>query len=164
MSASNANADTTNASAIASQCYSAKWSKPALLMLAKNNFEIENELERSNLALQLLNCLAVPESDIRDGVAFSGLSSWLRQGKLPVNVYEKMFKKLYKHFRMKTVDDHQTYQPFVALVLSELARVDRKTPYLTNEQRQSLVDKSAAYMVNVKDYRGFDNVVGWLAT
>ena len=159
--ASHASTDTVNASAIASQCYSEKWPKQTLLTLAKDNFEIENDLERSNLAMQLLNCLAVSESDIRDGVAFTGLSSWLRNSKLPANVYEKMFNELFNNFAQKTVDEHDVYQPFVALVLSELARVDRKTPYLTDEQRQFLVDRSAAYLVNTKDYRGFDNVVGW---
>lgn len=158
---SHASADIVNAHAIATQCYSEKWPKQTLLTLAKDNFEVESELERNNLALQLMNCLAVSESDIRDGVAFTGLSAWLRNEKLSSDVYKKMFNELFKNFARKTLDEHDVYQPFVALVLSELARVDRKTPYLTDEQRQSLVDKSAAYLVNTKDYRGFDNVVGW---
>lgn len=153
--------ESLNASEIAQNCYSVHWHKQALLDLAKRNFAIENQLERSELARQLLKCLAISDGRIRDGVAFAGLSSWLRANKLPVEVHSAMFESLIKHFAAQTHDENGVYQPFIALVLAELARVDRKSPYLTPEQMQQLVIKSTAYMVNIKDYRAFDNIVGW---
>ncbi len=152
---------TVNANTIAQQCYTAKWPEKALLDLAKQEFEIDNDGERHGLALQLLNCLANPKADIRDGVAFTGLSSWLRNDKLTRDLHQEMFITLLENFGAKTVDNAAVYQPFVALLLSELARVDRKQPYLAPQQRALLVAKSTDYMVNINDYRGFDDTVGW---
>lgn len=150
-----------NARSIAQHCYSANWHKQALVDLAKRNFAIKSELERSELAIQLLKCLAIPDGRIRDGVAFTGLSSWLRANKLPVEVNRAMFESLIKYFGAQTDDENGVYQPFIALVLAELARVDRKSPYLAPEQIQQLVVKSTVYMANIKDYRAFDDIVGW---
>tara|TARA_R110000744_G_scaffold15549_3_gene43284 strand:+ start:999 stop:1955 length:957 start_codon:yes stop_codon:yes gene_type:complete len=153
--------DHINASSIGQQCYSAKWNKQKLLGLAKQNFIIANELERAELAMQLLHCLAIPQPEIRDGVAFTGLSNWLRGDRLSSEVHRLMFTTLIENFGIETDDKNGVYQPFVALVLSELARVDRKSPYLSSEQRDLLVSKSTAFMSNTNDYRGFDEVVGW---
>lgn len=150
-----------NAGNIASSCYSNNWHEQALLALAQRNFAIESDKERHKLAMQLLHCLAIPDGKIRDGVAFTGLSSWLRANKLSVEVQREMFAHLMKDFGAKTRDDYGVYQPFVALVLAELARVDRKSPYLSDEQRRHLVEKSSDYMTNINDYRGFEDVVGW---
>jgi hypothetical protein len=153
--------ESLNAKSIAAKCYSAQWHRQALFSLAKRNFEIEHDSERNELALQLLNCLASPEGGIRDEIAFTGLSSWLREDKLLLGTYRTMFEKLLYDFGQKTIDDNQVYQPFVVLMLSELARVDRKHPYLTAVQRELLVVKSTQYMANITDYRGFDDIVGW---
>lgn len=150
-----------NANSLAKSCYTPKWSQKALLALAKQGFNIDSSVERDELALQLLTCLAVPQNNIRDGVAYSGISSWLRANKLSPNVYQTMFEKLLSDFGKKTIDDNQVYQPFIALMLAELARVDRKKSYLTTEQREFLVAKSTKYMINITDYRGFDAASGW---
>ena len=156
-----ASAQSINANNLVSQCYTSEWNQQTLLDLAKQDFDIEDDIERDKLALQLLNCLAVPQSNIRDGVAYAGLSAWLRANKLSQNTYQVMFEKLLSDFAQETIDDNQVYQSFIALMLAELVRVDRKTPYLTVEQRELLVVKSAEYMLNITDYRGFDDVVGW---
>jgi len=157
----NTESDHVNANSIAQQCYSAKWNKQKLLGLAEQNFIIENELERAELAMQLLHCLAIPQPEIRDGVAFAGLSKWLRGDKLSRDVHHLMFTTLIENFGAEINDENGVYQPFVALVLAELARVDRKSPYLSLEQRDLLVSKSTAFMSNTNDYRGFDEVIGW---
>lgn len=150
-----------NVSSIAQQCYSSPWNKQALLDLAKHKFEIKNDAERHKLAMQLLHCLAIPNADIRDGVAFTGLSNWLRGNKLTIEMHRLMFTTLIENFGIETLDEHGVYQPFVALVLSELARADRKSPFLDAKQRQFLVTKSTTYMAEINDYRGFDEIVGW---
>jgi hypothetical protein len=72
-----------------------------------------------------------------------------------------MFAHLMKDFGAKIRDDHGVYQPFVALMLAELARADRKSPFLSDEQRRQLVAKSTDYMANINDYRGFEDDFGW---
>jgi hypothetical protein len=78
--------DDLNAGYIASSCYSTKWHEQALLALAQRKFVIKSDIERHKLARQLLHCLAIPDGKIRDGVAFTGLSSWLPANKLSAEV------------------------------------------------------------------------------
>lgn len=66
-----------NANSVAQQCYLLTWSELALLELAKRNFDIKSDAERSELAIQLLKCLAVPDARIRDGVAFYRSFEWV---------------------------------------------------------------------------------------
>ncbi|MFQ3250815.1 MAG: hypothetical protein ACI9O6_002655 [Glaciecola sp.] len=146
---------------IAKLCFSSKWDKEALLLIAERGFAIENDSERNNLAKQLVNCLAVPDPKVRDDVAYFGLSKWLRAKELSVDSKHVIFTELIENFGKPIPDEHDVYQAFVALVLSEFARADRKSPYLSDKQRELLVAKSTEYMVNITDYRGFDEVVGW---
>ena len=52
-------------------------------------------------------------------------------------------------------------QPFAALALAEVARVDRVAPIFTADERAVLVTAATNYVRSVRDYRGFDDVQGW---
>jgi hypothetical protein len=52
-------------------------------------------------------------------------------------------------------------QPFAALVLAEVARIDRRKAFMSEAQRQEMVDSAAQYLRNVRDYRGYDEKQGW---
>ncbi|MCL1079237.1 hypothetical protein D5R81_13590 [Parashewanella spongiae] len=45
-----------------------------LIALKKKNFELKNNDKKQKLSIFLLNCLASPKPQIRDGVAYSALS------------------------------------------------------------------------------------------
>jgi hypothetical protein len=149
------------AAQIAKPCFSTKWDKPALLKIAQQNFEIEDVNERNALAKQLLSCLANPDPKIRDEIAYLALSKWLRSDKLDIESKRLLFLELIDNFGKPIPDELGIYQPFVALVLSEFARADRKSPYLNDKQREILVAKSTEYMSKITDYRGFDETLGW---
>ena len=51
--------------------------------------------------------------------------------------------------------------PFAALVLSEVARIDRIAAWMSPKQRNALLVAGADYLVSVRDYRGFDAGQGW---
>lgn len=150
-----------DANIIATQCYSSTWQRKDLLALAQRDFMIEDKEQRDALALQLLNCLASADGKVRDGVAYSGLTKWLRADMFSHAQYQSMFSLLIAHFNESTHDVNDVYQPFVALMLAELARVDRKSPYLSVQQRELLVSKSTAFMHQTNDYRGFETGIGW---
>jgi len=143
------------------QCQTGKWYKSSLTQLKENNFVLESKKEKEALALQLLNCLASADSEIRDGLAFETLSHWLRGGQLSNVVHGKMFEYLTNVLTSKVTDPNGVYQSFSMLMLSEVARVDRKKAFLSNEQREHLVNVGSDYFSNLKDYRGFSNKVGW---
>lgn len=150
-----------HAKQLAASCLSKPWNKAALNNLKKNNFEVASSENRESLARQLLNCLASPDPQIRDGVAFEALSYWLRNNKLSTTTQQFMFEQLIKTVTQQVIDENGVYQPFSVLVLAELARADRKSAYLTKIQRTLLVDNAINHLTQIRDYRGFDEAIGW---
>ena len=115
---------------------------------------------RDTLALALLACLDDPDPALRDGIAFELLQAGLRGGSLGGPVLQQLRQRL--QARLAAPPDEAGFgQPFAALVLAEVARVDRLKPYLSAEERASLVDSAVAYLAGVRDRRGFDAREGW---
>lgn len=110
-------------------------------------------------ALELLPCLGDPDPTVRDGLAFEGLQAWMRAGRIAPATVQTMRQRLLAD--LATPDPRGFRPPFAALVLAEVARIDRLRPYLSAEERADLVARTAAYLMGVRDYRGFDPVEGW---
>jgi hypothetical protein len=62
---------------------------------------------------------------------------------------------------LKEDDPDGFRRPFAALVLSEVARTDRISPWMTREERTAMVAAAADYLASVTDYRGYDDKEGW---
>lgn len=133
----------------------------ALETLKKEKFEIESVNKRNKTAIKLLSCLGYQDPKIRDGVVFEGISYWLRNELLDQNTVKKMFNSLIDTLQQVNQETDDFTQPFAALVFSEVMRVDRLSPYLSDEERQRAVDVSTRYMSMIEDYRGFDDAKGW---
>jgi len=153
--------ETINAEQVNTKCLTSKWHKSALLKLKENKFELKDKAEKEALALQLLNCLANPDAEVRDGIAFETLSYWLREEQLSQATHLEMYEYLSNVLKSTVVDSNGVYQTFAALMLSEIARVDRKVPFLTDTQRENLVYVGTSFLTNLRDYRGFSSKVGW---
>ena len=137
------------------------WDRERLLELKKSEFKIAEAPERQALALGLLACLADPDPVLRDGVAFEGWSKWLRADQLSEETRRAATLELLPLLAANAVDEAGFRQPFAALVLAELARSERKTPWMQAAERQQLLEAAALYVESVRDYRGFDDVQGW---
>jgi hypothetical protein len=122
-------------------------------------FEVADGARRQQIALELLACLGHEDPALRDGIAFEGLSKWLRADTLTVETRTTMLERLQRDLADATAPFGAS---FAALVLSEVARTDRVAAWLTPEQRATLVQKGATYLEGVRDYRGFDETQGWL--
>jgi len=143
------------------RCYANNWSKDKLLKLKDNKFIVESKTAKHQLALQLLNCLASSDPKIRDEVAYSALSQWLRNDSFSDDFYLEMFNQLTLSLSNPIEDLLGVYKPFVALVLAEVVRVDRIKPYLEQHQRNSVVEIATHYFTSLRDYRGYDETQGW---
>lgn len=152
---------TINTADVNHQCFSKEWTKPAFAKLKGEKFVLKNKAQKDALSLQLLNCLANPDAKIRDGIAFETLSFWLRNDHLSNVIHLKMYDYLTNVLTSKVKDSNGVYQSFSMLMLSEVARVDRKTPFLTGVQRDRLVIIGTNFLTNLRDYRGFTDNVGW---
>lgn len=132
-----------------------------LHQLKENKFVLEDSTKRQATAIELLNCIDHSDPKIRDGIVFEGLSFWLRHEMLTTTTTQTLFTALNQIVSTTNTDPNNFAQPFAALILAEVVRVDRISPYLTDIQRQDVVNTATHYMISIDDYRGFDDVTGW---
>lgn len=144
----------------AGQCPPEGYSEARLLALKSDGFAVVDDAERNRLALALTACTSSPNPQIRDGVAFEGLSTWLR-GDLLTPATIRSLDEILSDQLKNSSDENGFQQPFAALILSEVARADRITPVFSAEQRADLVRSAATYLSGVKDYRGYSDDEGW---
>ena len=130
----------------------------SLQVLREQKFAVPDDV-RAALVAGLPACLADPDPALRDGVAYEGLSTWLRAGQVDVAQRRALRDRLYA---MLGQEDAAGFgPPFAALVLSEVARTDRIAPWMSADERADMVARAADYLTSVRDYRGFDAVEGW---
>ncbi len=147
------------APAFAQECPPAGQTKTSLQALKALQFTLPDAAEKSKLADGLLACLGDPDSEVRDGIAYEALTQWMRAGDFDADALRGMRDKLYA---MLDADDKLGFaHPFAALVLSEVARTDRIKPWMSPEERVAMVDRAAAYVESVRDYRGYIDGEGW---
>ena len=153
----------TVCAASAQTCPPAQADTAALRSLKTAQWKLEPAATRESLAVALLPCLASPDPELRDGIAFEALSTWLRGKQLSPAVQATLYQRLRAQLQSTTnsLDPAGFAKPFAALALSEVARADRITPFLTAEERRGLVDTATAYLASVQDYRGFIAGEGW---
>ncbi len=133
--------------------------KAALLQLAQREFAVDDATARVRLARGLLACLGDADPALRDEVAFSAYSAWMRGKQLDATALRSLRDGLYALIGQE--DEHGFRRPFAALVLSEVARTDRIEPWMSAAERDAMVEKAVAYLKSVRDYRGYDPVEGW---
>lgn len=143
----------------AGSCPPEGWTAARLATLKAGKFAIDDAAARRALAIGLTDCLADPNPALRDGIAFEALTSWMRAGALDQAAVEELGNRLRP---MLTAPDASGFRrPFAALVLAEVARTDRIKPWMTPEQRETLVQAAAAYLAGIQDYRAFSNAEGF---
>lgn len=122
-------------------------------------WQVADDARRKELALDALACLSSPNPVERDELAFEALQAWMRADRLDTATVQEIRTRLTA--QLSAPDPQGFARPFAALVLADVARVDRLKPYLSSGQRAGLVNASTAYLRGVRDYRGFDEKQGW---
>lgn len=135
------------------------WTAERLRTLKAAKFKVDDNEQRSQLAMDLLACLRSPDPELRDGVAFEALSTWLRGGQLSGATARELGTRL--RAALVQPDEAGFGPPFAALALAEVARADRLRPLWTVAERDTVVTEAADYLKSIRDYRGFDPKQGW---
>lgn len=117
--------------------------------------------DRDDLVPQLAACLAHPDPEVRDALAYTRLATWLRADAVSPAVRVGLMETLLGDLAPDHPDPAGFRAPFAALVLAEVARTDRVAAWLTADERQTLVSAAANYLSGVRDYRGFTDGEGW---
>lgn len=145
----------------ANACEPLGMSKTELQALKAAKFEIADEEERERFVFALVDCLAAPDPELRDKIAYEAYVALLRGEQLQPQAVRRLGGDLIAILQKEKSDPGGFEKPFAALVLAEVARTDRVGDTLNDESRQALVDAAAAYLTSVADYRGFDDAEGW---
>jgi hypothetical protein len=130
-----------------------------LLELRGEKWSVLDAARRDALAISLLDCLSDPDPVLRDQIGFEALQTWMRAGQLAPTTIDTIRSTLLE--RLGRVDAHGFAQPFAALVLAEVARIDRIRPFLSSAERAELLLAGTSYLAAVRDFRGFDANDGW---
>lgn len=140
-------------------CPSTDWSREALATWKAENGARMEAGRRDALVSTLTDCLASPDPELRDGLGYEGLQALLRANALDHDRLRALRDRL--QAMLDAPDPQGVARPFSALVLSEVARTDRVAPWMRADERAAMVDRAAAYLSSVDDYRGFDAMAGW---
>ncbi len=140
-------------------CPPAGWDRARLDRLKAAQFEIVDEAERQTFAKGVTDCLAARDPAVRDGVAFEALAHMLRTRQLDDATKRALLADL--SVRLEAPEGAGFERPFAALALSEVARADRIEPFLTEDERVTLLVRAQHWFINVSDYRGFNDTEGW---
>ena len=146
----------------AQACPPSGHTKGSLQSLRSQKFVLPTiEIKRA-LADGLLACLASPDPELRDEIAYEALTHWMRSGDFDDATLRSIRDRLYA---MLDRDPGAGFsQPFAALVLSEVARTDRVAPrtgWMSSAERAAMVERAATFVESVRDYRGYVNGEGW---
>lgn len=141
-------------------CPPAGYDKAQLQAPRQQQFAIPDASRRNALAIELLDCTSSPDPELRDGVAFEGLSTWLRGEALSEQTIDSLYEGLLGQLRGPE-DAGGFRKPFAALILAEVARTDRVKPRFSAERREELAGIAARYLREVDDFRGFSEQEGW---
>ncbi len=145
--------------ALAQPCPPENAPRETLRALARADWRLADDAAREPLALALLPCLASPDPELRDELALSALTTWMRAGVLPVAVARRFGEHALQ--TMAAPDGRGFDAPFAALLLAEVARADRLQPLWTDAERDQVLTAAEAFVASNRDYRGFDPGAGW---
>ena len=115
----------------------------------------------NDLAIELASCLGSPDPELRDRIGYELFTYWLRQQKLSDETRSRLLVEL-----SAELSDPATAKglsrSFSALILAEVMRSDAVTPFMDDDQRQLLLDKTTAAIAAENDFRGLDADIGWV--
>lgn len=131
----------------------------ALTNARETDFETMSQSVFDDQVMALSQCLGHIDPSIRDELAYGTLTAMLRSGKADPDLLRTLRDRLYE--QLDSADPHGVLHPFAALVLSEVARVDRISAFLSDDARQTMVESAAQFLSSETDYRGFSDIEGW---
>ncbi|MGA0612031.1 DUF2785 domain-containing protein [Caldimonas sp. KR1-144] len=140
-------------------CPPSEWPRAQLEALKASQWQLADAERRTRLAFDLLPCLASPDPQLRDQLAFEALQTWLRTGALTSATSRELGVRLQD--MLSAPDPDGVARPFAMLALAEVVRDDRLRGVWTSAERDATLTRVAEQLRAVTDYRGFEPGIGW---
>ncbi|RIJ31006.1 DUF2785 domain-containing protein [Henriciella algicola] len=145
----------------AGQCIPEGWTHDILLRWKESGYPLTEGEGAAGYLAMLEHCLADPNPDIRDGIAYEGITDILRSDRAEEAELRELKQRLLTRLANTENDPLGFSRPFAALALAEVARTDRIEAWMSQGERRTLLAAGADYTANVRDYRGFIEGEGW---
>ena len=136
--------------------------------LADNKFAVPAGESLTELVGELSRDLASPDAELRDEIAYAGLTSWIyRQRIVSIDLRRALMSEWIGNLT-KGIGERGTdsvfRRSFSALSLGILAILDNEVPYLDKADFTRLLSAALTYLHDERDTRGFDPAKGWIHT
>ena len=131
--------------------------------IARNGYRVPESQQAFPLMRELSGYLGSPDSEMRDDLAYSILTTWtLHNKQLSAEELNSLADGWRANLRAQAPGDAVLLRSFSALVLSGMAERDLKEPFLGVQRYRRLLDDALDYLGTERDLRGFDSSVGWI--
>lgn len=146
-------------------CPKGSMDKAFFQSIKASNFAPPSSPSADEVALVLLDCLASPDPELRDTLAYDIVGRWIRRGVLKPDTMKRMAQSLEPNLKLGLGEAGTPTvfrRTFSALVLADLVSQDNRAPYLEASAVKALLEAALAYLPSERDLRGYDNQLGWM--
>lgn len=147
------------ASPAQSACLPEDGDRASLEALRADGFSLDDPATRTRWALALVPCLDAVDPGLRDDLALGALTAWMRSGALDLPTLRALRDAGFA--RIQHDDPDGFGRPFAALMLAEVSRTDRISPWMSDKEREAMLQHATDYLAGIRDYRGYDAAHGW---
>jgi Protein of unknown function (DUF2785) len=134
--------------------------------IAKNHYAVPEGQQVYPLLLELSGYFGSPDSELRDDLAYSITTVWIKhQKQISTDELNSLLDDWQANLRDgigESGNDSVLKRSFSALCLVALAERDLKMPFLSDERYQAFLANALAYLRDERDLRGFDPTIGWI--
>ncbi len=144
-----------------SVCGDAPFDRATLERDAQTEFASYDDAQRQALALALLPCLESPDPKLRDDLAYTILAWQIRKGQLTPKTLHAIEAELRDRLFPNDGSGNGFRHTFAALALASVAAADARAPFLDDAERERLLLAATRYLIELRDWRGYDEREGW---
>ncbi len=134
--------------------------------IAKNRYAVPEGQQIFPLLRELSGYVGSPDSDLRDNLAYSITTVWIKhQKQISTDELNSLLDDWQANLRVgigESGNNGVLKRSFSALSLVALAERDLKMPFLSEDRYQAFLANALAYLKDERDLRGFDPTLGWI--
>ena len=131
-----------------------------------HDFKQVSQQEAITLSDQMVDHIGNPDPVLRDELIYSGLATWIMEGKFDKQYFCKLFNQVltdqYLFYKIGQKDDDSVFtRSFSVLLLPPIIEVHKKDSFLSKEELFQGLEAVTAYLKQEKDVRGYVPEKGW---